>query len=125
MRSPVADPRPLRDSEPGHLPILGLRGYGIALVHPSGDVDKPIRQHRGTMESRGACDQCSSDKSPPNGAKPIGVRVVIRLPIGCGHDQTDHQFLQCVDCGSVWVTYTVSGVGGHGRIHQRLTKGLL
>jgi hypothetical protein len=48
---------------------------------------------------------------------------VIETSVGRGKDETGHEFTQCDECGSVWMTYIDSGAGGHGRFHRRLTKG--
>lgn len=79
------------------------------------------------MKSSGSCDYCkkaATEKGIPETAKPIGDAVVIRTSIGRGHDQTDHNFFQCSECGSVWVTLIDSGAGGHGRFHRCLTSEL-
>jgi uncharacterized protein with PIN domain len=70
-----------------------------------------------------ACNVCSKDQTPPHLA-PIGRPVVIRTSVGRGHDQTEHTFSQCEECGSVWVKYVDSGAGGHGTFWKRLTAGL-
>lgn len=79
------------------------------------------------MKSSGSCDYCkkaATEKGIPETAKPIGDAVVIRTSIGRGHDQTDHNFSQCSECGSVWVTLIDSGAGGHGRFYRCLTSDL-
>ncbi len=79
------------------------------------------------MKSSGTCDYCkkaTAENNLPETAKAIGDEVVIRTGIGRGHDQTAHNFTQCLECGSVWVTLVDSGAGGHSRFHHCLTKGL-
>lgn len=79
------------------------------------------------MKSLGGCDLCKEAEAAnvlPNSVTSIGQEVVIRVAIGRGHDQTAHSFSQCGECGSVWVSYVDSGVGGHGRFHRCLTKNL-
>jgi hypothetical protein len=79
------------------------------------------------MKSDKACEKCvaaDSANGTPETAKPIGEEVTIRHSMSSGHMQTDHAFLQCSACGSVWVTYEDSGAGGHGRFSRRLTKDL-
>ncbi len=79
------------------------------------------------MKSSGTCNHCKEAEAAngiPRNAAPIGEEVVIRVAMGHGHDQTEHSFSQCAECGSVWVTYVDSGAGGHDRFHRRLTKDL-
>ncbi|MBK9160066.1 MAG: hypothetical protein IPM27_00600 [Nitrosomonadales bacterium] len=79
------------------------------------------------MKSTGSCEYCKkavAEKALPETAKPIGDDVIIRTAIGRGHDQTAHNFSQCSECGSVWVSLVDSGAGGHGRFHRCLTTGL-
>jgi hypothetical protein len=77
------------------------------------------------MKSSGSCDQCRkavAENDIPKTVKPTGESVVIRTSIGRGHDQTDHEFTQCAECGSIWLTIVDSGAGGHGRFHHCLTR---
>lgn len=79
------------------------------------------------MQSSGTCNDCKETEAAnaiPKSTTPIGEEVVIRVTMGRSHDQTTHSFSQCVECGSVWVTYVDSGAGGHNRFYQCLTKNL-
>ncbi len=46
----------------------------------------------------GACNACSKDQTSRR-LTPIGRPVVVTTQVGRGHDQTEHTFLQCGDCG--------------------------
>ncbi len=70
------------------------------------------------------CESCREAKHPPATATKIGTPVLIRLKIGRGSDDTIHTFLQCPECGDLWVELRESGVGGHGRFYRRLTVDL-
>lgn len=70
-----------------------------------------------------ACNACSNDREP-KALTEIGRPVTCRVAVGRGHDQTEHTFLQCDECGSVWVRLVDSGAGGHGRFMRRLTADL-
>lgn len=75
------------------------------------------------IESKGKCAQCADTaKGPPGDAAEIGQRVVSTIRLDRGSDETEYSFRQCPRCGSVWMTYTDSGAGGHGRFHKRLTE---
>ena len=76
------------------------------------------------MESKGACVECSKDQSPPKNSKAIGEKVSVVSYAGRGYNEAAHSFSQCARCGSVWLTSTDSGAGGHGTLHRRLTKDL-
>jgi hypothetical protein len=83
--------------------------------------------HGRIMNSSGSCNYCKKareGKSLPETATPIGVSVKIQTTIGRGYEQTAHNFTQCTECGSVWVTLVESGDGGHGRFHRCLTSDL-
>jgi hypothetical protein len=83
--------------------------------------------HGQIIETQGACSDC---KAPDSSRKPhaalvvFGNRVVDISTVGRGHEQTDYTFMQCSQCGSVWVKYQDSGAGGHGRFMKRLTAEL-
>lgn len=70
-----------------------------------------------------ACKACSNDREP-KGLTEIGRPVTCLVTVGRGHDQTEHTFFQCDECGSVWVRLVDSGAGGHGRFMRRLTADL-
>ena len=79
---------------------------------------------RETVETKGACVECSKDKAPPKDAKAIGERVSLVSYAGRGYNEAAHAFSQCPRCGSVWLTSGDSGVGGKGTVYRRLTKDL-
>lgn len=70
-----------------------------------------------------ACKVCSKNQEPKSLTE-IGKPITTRHAVGRGHDQTEHTFFQCDECGLVWVQLVDSGAGGHGRFWQRLTEGL-
>jgi hypothetical protein len=79
------------------------------------------------MKSTGVCKMCKGVEGKQASHKymqPIGEPVELRVSVGRGHDMTEHFFLQCSKCGSVWVKLVDSGAGGHGTFYRRLTEGM-
>jgi hypothetical protein len=79
------------------------------------------------VNSTGVCGECLAAEHMnhlPGAVVAIGDDVSIRVAVGRGHDTTVHSFHQCENCGSIWVQYSDSGAGGHGRFIRRLTAGL-
>ncbi len=70
------------------------------------------------INSTGKCDSCANNE-PSDICQEIGQSVHIN---GGREGDTDHAFLQCTACGSVWLRIRDSGgLGGHGTFYHLLT----
>jgi len=70
---------------------------------------------------REKCGPCANGQ-PSDASVQIGEEVHID---GGDAGDTDHKFLQCQNCGSVFVRIRdIGGRGGNGTFYQLLTKGL-
>jgi hypothetical protein len=70
------------------------------------------------------CSYClgiTADKPSTIHLKQIGRVITDETEVGRGYARTTHTFLQCPDCGSVWMELADYGAGGSGKSWHNLT----
>lgn len=72
-----------------------------------------------SIEFKGLCEECKAEEFPRKNDK-VGKKVIADIALGRGYSRTEYEYFQCLECGSIWLTMTDSGAGGHGTYRSRL-----